>query len=67
MIDRKPHRVVRELTAAEREILRAARDDVEAEKECILEQALAVKAALLETRQSVDTRTSRLGESGHID
>ena len=48
MIERKPHRVFRELTTLEREILRAARAEVEAAKESILEQARAAKAAWME-------------------
>jgi len=54
MVARKPHRVVRELTAREQKILQAARGDAEAEKEGILEQAREAKLAWQEMRQVVD-------------
>ena len=54
MVEQKPHRVVRELTAKELCILQAARADAEAEKDSILEQARAAKSAWQETRQVVD-------------
>ena len=60
MIDRKPYRVVRELTAPEREILQAARADAEAEQESILEQAREAKNAWQETRQVVDLLIAEL-------
>lgn len=60
MIDRKPHRNFRELTAGEREILQAARADAEAERESILEQAREAKNAWQETRQVVDVLIAKL-------
>lgn len=60
MVTRKPHRVVRDLTAREREILQSARAGAEAEKESILEQAREAKSAWLETRQVVDVLIAEL-------
>ncbi len=54
MVEEKPHRVLRELTAKELSILQAARADAESEKDSILEQARAAKSAWQETRQVVD-------------
>ncbi len=60
MVTRKPHRVIRELTSREREILQSARVDAEAEKESILEQAREAKNAWQETRQVVDVLIAKL-------
>ena len=54
MVERKPHRIVRDLTPHERSLLQAARTDAENEQDSILEQARAAKAAWLETRKVVD-------------
>lgn len=60
MVTRKPHRIVRELTAHEQQILQTARKDAEAEKESILEQARDAKNAWQETRQVVDVLIAEL-------
>jgi hypothetical protein len=46
MVTQKPHRVVRELTDREREILQAARAIAEADRESLLEQAREAKKGL---------------------
>ena len=55
MIDRKPQRVIRELTVAEQTALNAARVATDAEKDEILEQARAAKTAWVETRHVADS------------
>ncbi len=56
MIDRKPQRVIRELTPAEQTALNAARLGANEEKAEILDQARSAKAAWMETRQVVDSQ-----------
>lgn len=56
----KSHRVVRELTAAERMLVQTAREDAETDKEDIVRRALVAKTAWLETRQVVDTLIATL-------
>jgi hypothetical protein len=46
MVTRKPHRVVRELTVREREILQSARAIAEVDRESLLEQAREAKKGL---------------------
>ncbi len=60
MSTRKSHRVYRELTAREQEILQAARRDAEAEKDEILDRARCAKLAWQETRKLVDGLIARL-------
>ena len=60
MVTPKSHRVVRELTAAEKILLQTAREDAAADKESIVQQALVAKTAWLETRQVVDALISTL-------
>ena len=60
MTDRKPHRIVRDLTPGERSLLQAARADAENEKDSILEQARGAKAAWLESRSVVDVLIANL-------
>ncbi len=60
MVERKPHRIVRDLTPGERSLLQVARADAEAEKDGMLEQARAAKAAWLETRRVVDVVIANL-------
>ena len=55
MIDRKPQRVIRELTAAEQTALNAARVAADVEKDEILGVARSAKAAWLETRHVADS------------
>ncbi len=60
MIDRKPQRVIRELTPAEQTALNAARVAADAEKDEILDEARSEKSAWLETRQVVDSLIANL-------
>ena len=60
MIDRSPHRLIRELTPAEQEALDAARVAAESEKDEILDEAHSEKSAWLETRHVVDSLVAHL-------
>ena len=60
MIDRKPQRVIRELTPAEQAALNAARVAADAEKDEFLNEARSEKSAWLETRQVVDSLIANL-------
>ena len=60
MIDRKPQRVIRELTPAEQVALNAARVAADAEKDEILNEARSEKSAWLETRQVEDSLIANL-------
>jgi len=60
MIDRKPQRVIRELTPAEQTALNAARVVPDAESDAILDKARSEKSAWLETRQVEDSLIANL-------
>jgi len=60
MIDRKPQRVIRELTPAEQTALNVAREAADVEKDEILDEARSEKSAWLETRQVADSLIANL-------